>query len=212
MVFVLVICSRHSVALIVWIRFFFYCRKFSVISLTFSSLHFLLCSSAGQCFLSWIDPCLIFTFIFCDFLCSEFRRFFPLSFFGWFFWRVIYECSCFFIFLQFFLFVCLFYVVILSLVSEYVKKIFKRYLVFPQLPSLLHWSVFVFVFAVIPEFSLYAWWFLVFHSCFRKKNWVSGLSLRPPTLFLDCFPYLVFFFFFWVGFLATTLSGQESRE
>lgn len=199
MVFVLVVSSRHSVALIVWIRFFFHCRKFSVMSLTFSSLNLFGLQQAGVFSLGLILVLFLLSYfvIFLALCLGDSRspppppRHFLADFWGG--GVIMNFLSFFFIFLQFF--VCLFYVIILSLVSEYVKKIFKRYLVFLKLPSFLHWSVFFFFFFQSFLCSPYVpgdFWFSIHVS---KKNWDSGLSLLPPTLFLDCFPYLFIFLF-----------------
>lgn len=111
MVFVLVVSSRHSVALIVWIRFFFHCRKFSVMSLTFSSLNLFGLQQAGVFSLGLILVLFLLSYfvIFLALCLGDSRSPPPPSFFGWFFFGggvIMNFLFFFFIFLQFF--VCLF--------------------------------------------------------------------------------------------------------
>lgn len=220
MVFVLVVSSRHSVALIVWIRFFFHCRKFSVLSLTFSSLNLFGLQQAGVFSLGLILVLFLLSyFVIFLALCLGDSRSPPPPVI---FWLIFggggnYEFSFFFFLFSYnSLFVCLFYVIILSLVSEYVKKIFKRYLVFLKLPSFLHWSVFFFFFFfqsfLCSPYVPGDFWFSI-HVSERKTGILDWVYFLLPCFWTVSPIYLFFclFVFFWVV-LAITLSGQESRE
>lgn len=166
-------------------------------SLTFSSLNLFGLQQAGVFSLGLILVLFLLSYfvIFLALCLGDSRSPPPPVIFWLIFWGGgNYEFSFFFFLFSYnSLFVCLFYVIILSLVSEYVKKIFKRYLVFLKLPSFLHWSVFFF-------FSNHSCVLLMclvifgFPFMFQKEKlgfWTESTSSYPV---FGLFPLFIYFF------------------